>query len=83
MINISEKADSQIYVKENVRILQLAEGSLPISNRAWLSANRPVESDPASAKNISAIGCNVNSTSNQIAQSLPMEARHLHMMRCH
>jgi hypothetical protein len=50
--NNSEDA-LQISVTENVRILQLAEGSLPISNPAWLSADGPVVSDPASAKGIS------------------------------
>ena len=50
----SKTADSQTGVKESIRILQLAAGSLPISNPAWLSADGPVVSDPASAKGISA-----------------------------
>jgi len=60
----SKTTDSLTHVKENVRILQLAAGSLPISNPAWLSADGPVVSDPASAKGISTADCKLYIESN-------------------
>ena len=60
----SKTKDSLTHVKENVRILQLAAGSLPISNPAWLSADGPVVSDPASAKGISTADCKLYIESN-------------------
>jgi len=61
LINIeSKRTDLDIDVKIDLRILQLAEGSLPISNPAWLSAEGPVVSDPASAKGISVADCQLH-----------------------